>query len=448
MNRVVVPLDVLPAWRDRLLASNLETAALALARPVRTADGVRLLIFDMEVAPDEAYIKRQPDFIELAPEFLARIWKRARNDNASVVLMHTHPFFGPVAPSSTDLASEQRILPALFGRVPDGPHGRVIVGKSGVHAAVFWTADREDEVRLLEVGSRVRVLSPSTRGAVDVDMVGRFERQVRALGVEGQAELSALRVGIVGLGGIGSVVAQQLAFLGLRDFILIDPDRLDTTNLNRVVGAGHPDIGALKTDVAARMLTSMSEGVSALNIADSVLTHNVVRKLLDVDLFFCCTDSQGSRAVLNQFAYQYLVPCIDVGVRIDVAPDISPRVTGRVQMLSPGLPCLLCSDVLDPDAVRRDLMSPDERASDPYIVGATVRQPAVISINSTVASLGVTMLLGIVTDLDIRTRYQIARLEEGVVRSVAATPRPHCIVCSRNGAVGRGDAWDLPGRLT
>src|SRR5207247_877070 len=142
-------------------------------------------------------------------------------------------------------------------------------------------------------------------------------------------------------------------------------------------------------------------------INGSVLTTTVARELRNVDFVFMCTDSHGSRAVLNQLAYQYLIPTIDTGVAIAATESRVTSVVGRVQMLAPGLGCLTCAELLDSDAVRRDLMTAYERKKDPYFLGEPQPQPAVMSFNMTMASLAVTMFLGAVTNLPVSSQYHI-----------------------------------------
>jgi hypothetical protein len=93
-------------------------------------------------------------------------------------------------------------------------------------------------------------------------------------------------------------------------------------------------------------------------------------------------------------------------------------------------------------------MSPEERKRDPYFTGAGEPQPAVVTINSVIASLATNMFLGAVTDVPAQARFQIYNGIEGTVRSISARRESACIVCSERGAVGRGDSWPLPGRLT
>jgi hypothetical protein len=117
-------------------------------------------------------------------------------------------------------------------------------------------------------------------------------------------------------------------------------------------------------------------------------------------------------------------------------------------MIGPGLPCLLCCGVLDPSIVRQELLSDEERRSDPYVAGVRVPQPAVISINSAVAGFAVTMFLAAATGIPMSARHCRLRMESGTALSLVADRVPGCPVCSESGAMGRGDDWDLMGRGT
>ncbi len=185
-------------------------------------------------------------------------------------------------------------------------------------------------------------------------------------------------------------------------------------------------------------------GPVKLSAPGSVLHHGVAERLFRCDVIFCCTDTHGSRAVLNQLAYQHWLPTIDMGVRIDATDGQISAMAGRVQMLAPGLACLQCESLLDAEAVRRDLLTDSERQADPYIVGEASPQPAVISLNGTVASLAITTFLAAVVGLPARARRLNYRVAEGIVRPVATEPNPTCIVCSaKRGAPGQGDRWPM-----
>lgn len=441
MNRLIFQARLANEFRAAMLASKLETAGFVLAQPVRLPSGIRFLAERTFLAPPEAYQERSGDHIVLRPEYLAQVYKVARTTKRSVFTAHTHPWHGPVHPSRVDIAGEQASLPTLFRLVPNLPHGRLIFGRTETHCALYGP---DEEVRVWTAGSCLSELSAPD--ALDDDI--RYQRQMLAFGAAGQQKLRRVRVVIVGLGGTGSQVAQNLAYLGVKEFELVDPDQVDTTNLNRLVGALPTDVGLPKVVVTRRMIKAINPETVVEARSQSVLLNSVARSLSDADAIFCCTDSHGSRAVLTQLAYQYLVPVFDLGIVIEGADGRVKDVYGRVQMLSPGLPCLVCAHVLDPARVRRDLMNEFERQRDPYIIGGHVPQPAVVTLNATVAALASTMFLAALTELPFHARYELYRARSGTVRAVQATAEPDCVVCSNAGALGRGDSWPLPGRLS
>jgi hypothetical protein len=201
-----------------------------------------------------------------------------------------------------------------------------------------------------------------------------------------------------------------------------------------------------KVEVAAEHAQQIQRNAEVELTVGDVADHSVSRQLLTCDVIFCCTDSHGSRAVLNQIAYQYFIPTFDLGVHVAAVNNEVQSMTGRVQMLAPGLPCLVCHNLLDPEQVRQDLMTESQRMADQYVVGAYVPQPAVMSLNGTVASMGVTMMLSAIAGLPVDTRHQIVLFHRGTVRSISSEPEPNCVVCSPRGAFGRGDVYPLPGR--
>lgn len=83
----------------------------------------------------------------------------------------------------------------------------------------------------------------------------RYSRNLGLLGANGQMNVRNTRVGIVGVGGLGSHVIQQLAYLGTRQFVVVDQDLVELSNLNRLVGARPSDVGSLKVDVAVRVIS-------------------------------------------------------------------------------------------------------------------------------------------------------------------------------------------------
>lgn len=434
--------DQLGTLAPRLLrAAPNEAAAILLCHTHQTpSKRSRVLVREILDVPEQFYFEQKADRITIDPVFLAKGFKRARDEESSVVLAHTHPFSRWPEFSPIDDDGEARLIPVIFGRVDKRPHGSLVLGEEGFSGRLYSQPNCAHPVdSMVMIGRDFRC---DTKNDSLVPVREAHDRNVRAFGA-GQQRVQRMRVGVVGLGGMGSIITEQLAHLGVRSLTLIDFDTLEESNLNRVVGASLNDVGAPKVELAERMVRRIHSGINVHALQESVLREATARKLLDCDLIFCCTDSHGSRAVLNQLSYQYLIPVIDTGVRIDALAGKISSVVGRVQLLSPGLPCLSCSGLLDSEQIRRDFLSDAERKADSYITGYSEPQPAVVSINGVVASLAVTMFLSAVAGVPSAGRHLLYLVIESVVRRIGGEPAPNCIVCSARGAFARADDWQM-----
>jgi molybdopterin-synthase adenylyltransferase len=442
MMRIIFAANSYTNMAAALLLSEKEACAIVLAGPpVAKSEQPSFLVREVHPAPDSAYEVRTETGAQLRPEFLVPLVQRARQEKLSIIFVHTHPFAeGTPSFSPVDNEGERHLAAFLGRRVPDIDHAALLVAPDGCSGRRLGLLE---PVEIIQLGTKVELLfDPSESSGLD----DRWDRQVRAFGPKGQEAVQSARVAIVGVGGTGSVVAQQLAHLGVSDFLLIDPDVVDETNLNRLVGARPPDVGKHKTRVVTRLIKGINPGSTVKGIRRDVTDLDVAEMLIGRDAIFGCTDSHSSRAILNQLAYQYYVPLFDVGVGIAVSKGAVTHISGRVQMSAPGLACLVCGGVIDPTAVRRELQSPIQRAADPYITGHNEPQPAVISLNSTVASLAVTMFMTAFTPVPGEARLQYYNGISGVVRAATVQADPSCVVCSRSGALGLGNQWALPGR--
>jgi len=440
--RLIFPSNSLSHLFETLLVGEVESCAIAYANPVTVDDQTTFLLVSEIFFPSaESYKERTTLSAVLDPSFIALHVKQATRAGQALVFIHTHPFSTSVPEfSPVDDSGEAALADFLEQRASAFPHLAAVLGPKGIRARILG---KRQEVQVREVGSKLRLFDLASD---ELPSLNIFDRQVRAFGSAGQQAVEALKIGIVGLGGTGSAVAQQLTYLGAKKFLLIDPDTVDETSLNRLIGANHQSLEVPKVVVASHLIKSVHPDAEVTENTGTVLDLSVALSLVHTDLIFCCTDSHASRAILNQLAYQYYIPTIDMGVSIVASKGKVDRLTGRVQMLSPGLGCLACGNLLDADAIRRELMVEEHRKADPYFIGSAVPQPAVVTLNSTVASLAATMFLGAVTDIPAHARYQIYNGINGTLRAVSLTPDPMCIVCSKRGALGRGNEWELPAR--
>ena len=441
MNTLTFAAPSLSLLRAELRHPDLESAAILLCSPMRlTTGGWRLLVKEVHVPAEADYAHRSPVRVELRSEFCLPIEQTARRENLSLVYVHTHPGTSEAVFSEIDDEAERLLAAYLKMRGTRVPHAALLFAGDSVAARMLGAFD---PVAVSEVGERLERHSSAHEGEAAGD---QFDRQIRAFGADGQHRLQALKVAIVGLGGTGSVVAQQTAYLGVEEFFLVDDDHIETTNLNRVVGATRSDVGVAKVDVARRMIESINANATVSSVKADVTSNEVARRVIEADIVFCCTDSHASRHVLNQAAYQYLTPVIDLGVSINVATDGTASFAGHAKLLAPGQACLWCIKNLNAEQVRRELMTDEQRAGDPYVNGAVgIVQPSVISLNSTLASISVTMLLSIIAGVPSAPRYILYQGNRARMNAAACDRDDACPFCGHAAPLGWGDLIKLPG---
>ena len=223
-------------------SDDVETAGVIVAQPLGGGDV--LVARHLLQVPDDGYAFRMADQLQIDPVALNRLVHRARIEGLAVITAHTHPRTTEPWFSRADDLGDARLMPSLYVQSP-GPHGSlVIAGASGVPTARVWrigTGPEELEVRI--VGKTLRMVADASQSA-SAGAEGWFSRQELALGVQGQEALRRLHVGVVGLGGTGSVCAAQLAHLGVGMLTRVDADVVEPSNVSRIVGDVQADAKA------------------------------------------------------------------------------------------------------------------------------------------------------------------------------------------------------------
>lgn len=261
----------------------------------------------------------------------------------------------------------------------------------------------------------------------------RTNRNELLFGVEGQARVAATSVAIVGLGGLGSHVAQQLAYLGTMEFVLIDHDPVSTTSLNRLVGAGPEDVGRPKVEVAERHI-SFIQPTSRIRAFNAWIEEPTAQAaLLSCDVVFGALDDDPPRLALVELTSPSHLPYFDLAT--DVSTD-GTQYGGRVLASIDGERCLFCMGMLDQRALRGATQTEEQKAEDDRIYGVNRETlggagPAVVSLNGVVASLGVTEYMAWVTDMRDPNRYLVYHGERGLVTRSQDRPAAHCPLCGR-----------------
>jgi molybdopterin-synthase adenylyltransferase len=247
MSRLVLSFSIFDEIHQSLFRDENESCVILFGRSV-ILDGklVRIVVRDLIIPSETDFAIRTFTLVQLKSDFIATITRRVRETGESIIFVHSHPgTFDQF--SKTDDDGEKILSDFLENRTPNVIHASLLLTKDKFRARILG---KKESLMVHVVGNELKN-DCSFNGNVKS---GKYERQIRAFGKEGHDKLSSLTVAIVGTGGTGSIIAQQLAHLGVNKFYLVDPDFLEESNLNRVVGTTHLDVGKPKVDITKRLL--------------------------------------------------------------------------------------------------------------------------------------------------------------------------------------------------
>lgn len=435
-----------------------EHAAFLYAGEMYTPHGHRLLVrrvvavADADFGPSDRGAYRQ-----VSARAITRAAIECEADGQRLLWAHSHPGARRrVGFSEDDLATHRRAHPHLIDMTGGRTVASLVMGTASM-AGEVWTPD--GQVATLEhldvVGARMERLTATPRDSGRSS--ARFDRQVLMFGAAGQQTLRSMTVAVVGAGGGGSLLVQSLAHLGVGRIIIIDFDRVEITNLSRIVGATPRDAHRrrLKVDVARRLVRSIDPNIEVFATPGDITYADDARALLEADFIFSATDTQFARFAVNAICHQYLIPGAQVGAK--VIPGTDGAINLAYAMHRPmdlSGACLECGGAINPEALRREQLDQTERRAQDY-VGAQHREddvsdPSVITLNS--ASVAMAMLdfqFAATGMYPPRTRLhqQIYHAPERELREREQRSRPGCRWCDRHmedGVFARGDDHPLP----
>lgn len=427
-----------------------EHGAVLLAGLSETEGRVTLTVREIHLAHDGIdYVAGQVGYRALTPQFIHRLITRARDERLVYLAIHNHDAEKRVDFSSIDFASHERGYPALLQITRGMPVGALVFGRQSVQADLWMPSGKRLSLdQAVVVGGAVKRLTPLPQHD-NLDVRDEYERQVRFFGKAGQAELVRCRVGLIGLGGIGSLVAEYLARLGVGSFVLVDDDVVETTNLSRIVGATKGDAKdkVSKLEVMKRLIHEANPDAIVIPLMGDVAKESVARQLTGCDYLFLAADSMRARLVFNALVHQYLIPGVQLGSKVRAGKDGALLdVLSVSRPVRPGRGCLWCNQLIDPTQLAREAKTDDERRAQAY--GVEEPNPSVITLNAVSAAHAVN---------DFMLDYLALRPDDGrhyyehfyhlKQERTRVQPRhdDDCPECSERGRrFGKGDLVKLP----
>lgn len=263
----------------------------------------------------------------------------------------------------------------------------------------------------------------------------RFIRQKALFGDVGQKKLNARPVTIVGYGGLGTCVFEEVMHMGAAEVNVIEPEVFDRSNHGRYFGSRHDDVGKTKTEIAKRNGKLIDPDIPVNIICSHLESQKAFDVIKNSDVVFGCLDHDGPRFILNELCVAYGIPLIDI------ASDVPEEGVygGRVAVVRNGNGCLDCMKVLDKTDVRRYISPNGQRENEAAIYGISVNDltggtgPSVMPINGVVASLAVLEYMVLVTGLrEPKRLINYYGHEQKIGHSLDGSPED-CYYCKRHG---------------
>ncbi len=344
----------------------------------RTSWGLALSFID-SVLPEPGDLDRQSDVTVFRDQYSLRAMRVAERREVAVGVAHSHPVGFGTSPSPLD-----DDMDAYFARE--------LAAYSGGFPYVSLIFQRSDETgftfsgRVYDRGEWLPVTTMFTIGEVvekefaehlqhgeesEFDELGTEKSTTARLdqlfGVQAARRLRNARVGVAGCSGTGSPAIEVLARANVGAFVLVDPQRLAPSNVERVHGTVFADTIReplpYKVEIQQRHIAAINPSAKVTSMVGNVLHENVLDELLRCDVVLGCTDSVHGRVLLSDVAKHYLLPSIDVGVAMNGRHGKLSNQTADVTSYGPDRPCAFCNGLVDTAAMAAELMTEEERRS-------------------------------------------------------------------------------------
>lgn len=365
-----------------------EAASLLLCARV---EGRRDKYLGQEVipVPYEACSRRTATSLTWPGDYVETAIDHASAKGLAVLCVHSHPG-GLFGFSSADDASDRVLMPSIrLGT--DMPAGSAIMVPGGAIKARLYHGPNSEPIDLvMATGDDIRCWWDHGDDAPHLPPMAFTSQMTSWLG-----RLSAV---VIGVSGTGSIVAEQLARLGFGEIILIDFDKIEPRNLNRILNSTseQAERGALKVDMFPDAIRRHRSDCEVIAVPKTITDRDAVLAAINADVIFSCVDSAEGRHVADRIAAYFAMPLFDVGVAIPTRQShngpVIAEVCGRIDYVQPGGSTLYDRGVYTAAILEAEYLArsaPDafaQRLSEGYIRGVQEQAPSVISLNMRAAS--------------------------------------------------------------
>jgi hypothetical protein len=400
---------------------------------------------------DSHYIRDKSVGARIGPSAITEAMARAVNNSVGQIHVHLHGGSGLPYPSRTDSYE----LPPLSGSFRNAndteAHGWMILGEADAYTSLLLPGQADmiiaPPVSVVGFPTIVNRRIKASDFAQKIFRLtaylkkrrGQSKRYARQsfLGAGSDDIIGQTIVGVVGLGGGGSHIVQQLGHLGFKNFVLCDNDIISESNLNRLVGGSCADVRAkrLKAVIAERNIRKLHKDANI--VAPGSKWEDTVENLIGCDLIIGCVDTFSARRDLEAFCRRHMIPYLDVGMDVYELTSGRFEINGQVILSMPGKPCMHCMGFLNETVLAQEAAK----------YGAAGDKPQIVWSNGLLCSAAVGVVVDLLTDWSGTLRQPVCLAFKGSELSLTPDnrlPALRNVNCRHYALAKAGDAVFTP----
>ncbi len=408
------PQGMFPALRKHLLDDlSQEAFALLLGKRITAGDQTIIKVTAVHYPTQADYISQGYAHLSLKKEYVyARLVDMQQGGEADTLIdVHTHPFCHTGVSFSTVDDNDEQNFNGWINETLDKVHYASIVLSQTDYSARLWEYEEGKSVASI-AKIKTQIVSENWSSSddkqnnnesseTDTLETGFLARSVLALGLDTLCQITTDQtIGVIGVGGLGSIIAENLVHNGFNTIHLIDHDHVELTNLNRIVGAYYTDAEQqrLKVDTVKEHLERINPEARIYAHPTGIEDPELLPSLMQCDWLMVTTDSHFSRFKAQEIALQLGIPLISSGVNITVDDGQITDMSGEVIIARYGDKlCLNCLGRINPTVIAAERNQGnfvgDELVRKGYVAGLEVKDPAVKTLNSILGAMSVDMLM-------------------------------------------------------
>lgn len=422
-----------------------EQAAYILCRLSVTQDETRFLVKEIIPVEQKNIIFNDSESIFYSCDSYLPIVHKALEKNECLLLSHSH-INGNKIFSKKDILSEKPFLKYVYNRLKKGVHGSLVFSNENTFQGYVYDNSNDgysniDKLRIVD--NTYKILNSVDYNPA-INDINIYDRNILAFGEELQKLLGNFHAGVIGCGGTGSCLIEQLCRMGVSKITIIDHDKFEDTNTTRMHGSSINDVSKPKVSIMEEMANRIGLKTEIIPLNEKLDNPETTKRLRDCDIIFSCLDNTHyTRAILNLLSIYYYIPLIDMGINFYSKDGELKDIFGRIDVVTPNSSCLLCREVINPKTCSAEMMSPEEYQmlkKEGYAPELKTDKVQTISYNTLIASYAIIEMIQLLTNFKGSSLlHKVYRFNKGKITTegILGDKRSDCI-CNKSN-LGMGD---------